>query len=233
MAKNVRIYDDGTYLRNNPTWHEEDSAWKVRQISRLLEETSLDPTTVYEVGCGAGGVIAGLAARRPQQRFVGFEISPQALDLCRTKVIENLDFLLGDIRDLNPEVADVLMAIDVVEHVEDYLGFLREIRCYAKHHVFHIPLDLSVQTVLRSSPILQARADFGHLHTFSKETALATLTDAGYEIVRWAYTPTSIELPNRSRRAQVFSVPRRACFALHPDLAVRVLGGYSLLVLAR
>ncbi len=28
-------------------------------------------------------------------------------------------------------------------------------------------------------------------------------------------------------------LPRMLCFAIHPDLTVRVLGGYSLLVLAR
>ena len=26
------IYTDGTYLRNNPDWHADDSAWKARHI---------------------------------------------------------------------------------------------------------------------------------------------------------------------------------------------------------
>jgi 2-polyprenyl-3-methyl-5-hydroxy-6-metoxy-1,4-benzoquinol methylase len=48
---------------------------------------------------------------------------------------------------------DVVMAIDVFEHVEDYLGFIRRLRVKGEYKVFHIPLDLSVQTVLRVSPI--------------------------------------------------------------------------------
>lgn len=35
------IYTDGSYLANNPSWHEEDSPWKARQIIRLLEANRL------------------------------------------------------------------------------------------------------------------------------------------------------------------------------------------------
>ena len=79
------------------------------------------------------------------------------------------------------------MAIDVFEHVEDYFGFLRKLREKAEYKIFHIPLDLSVQTVLRSSPIIKGRKSVGHIHYFTKETALETLKDTGYEIIDYFY----------------------------------------------
>ena len=40
------IYTDGTYLRNNPEWHADDSAWKADHVARLLERNALAPKTV-------------------------------------------------------------------------------------------------------------------------------------------------------------------------------------------
>ena len=67
--------------------------------------------------------------------------------------------------------------------------------------------------------------------TSSKETALRTLTDVGYKIVDHFYTPRCIELGNLLVQ-RMARLPRVLSFAALPDLTVRVLGGYSLLVLA-
>lgn len=53
----VQIYDDGTYLTNNPTWHEEDSAWKSQQIMKIIDKNTLSFNTICEVGCGAGEIL--------------------------------------------------------------------------------------------------------------------------------------------------------------------------------
>jgi len=70
----------------------------------------------------------------------------------------------------------------------------------------------------------------GHLHYFSKDTALAVLQETGFRIVGHRYTPSGIERP-KSTRSRIAALPRRLAFKINPDLAVRVLGGYSLLVL--
>jgi hypothetical protein len=121
--------------------------------------------------------------------------------------------------------------LDVFEHVEDYMGLVRSVRCTAKQKLFHIPLDLSVQAVLRKNGLLLRRDHHAHLHYFTKETALRTLTDVGYTIVDYFYTPRCIELGDLLVQ-KIARTPRQLCFALSADLTVRVLGGYSLLVLA-
>jgi Methyltransferase domain len=228
------IYGDGTYLSKNPTWHEEDSPWKARQIGRMLRKNSIDPSTVCEIGCGAGEILNCLANDYGANvLFSGYEISPQAFELCKTKEKQNLHFFLRDLSDEREDSFDVVMAIDVFEHVEDYCGFLRKLRARGKYKVLHIPLDLSVQTVLRSSPILRRRAAIGHIHYFTKETALATLRDTGYEVVDYFYTHSSLELPNHAWKTNLLKLPRKLFFSIHQDLAVRILGGFSLLVLAK
>lgn len=228
----TQIYSDGTYLEKNPSWHEEDSPWKALQIRKLLARNSLSPKTVCEIGCGAGEILSQLQEAFEGTEFYGYEISPQAFELCAKKSRPNLTFRLADLLEEDRRY-DVVLAIDVFEHVEDYFGFLRKLKDRAEHKIFHIPLDLSVQMVLRAAPIIERRSSVGHIHYFTKETALATLTDTGYEILDYFYTPGSLELPNRDWKARLLKIPRRLAFSIHRDLAVRVFGGYSLLVLAR
>jgi hypothetical protein len=128
---------------------------------------------------------------------------------------------------------DIVMAIDVFEHVEDYFGFLRKLKPKGDYKIFHIPLDLSVQKVLRSWPIIKARKNLGHIHYFTKETALETLIDTGYEIVDYFYTAGSLVSPNQKWRARLMTAPRKFAYSLNKELTVRILGGYSLLVLAK
>jgi cyclopropane fatty-acyl-phospholipid synthase-like methyltransferase len=228
------IYEDGAYLANNPKWHEEGSLWKSKQITKMLNKHNIIPSSVCEVGCGAGEILNCLTNNFGDKvAFYGYDISPQAFEICSKKEKHNLHFFLNDLLDEEGMTFELVMAIDVFEHVEDYFGFLRKLKNKGAHKIFHIPLDLSVQMVLRSAPIMEARSSVGHIHYFTKETALATLKDTGYEVVDYFYTKHSLDLPNRGWKADLMNLPRRFFFALHRDLTVRILGGFSLLVLAK
>ncbi len=228
------IYNDGTYLEVSGSWHEEDSPWKARQILKMLDRHGLEPATICEVGCGAGEILRQIADSLGHDRsYVGLDISPQAIAIASEKTAPHLRFARGDILSMETPVFDLLMAIDVFEHVEDYIGFLRSIRTRGAYKLFHIPLDMNVQMVLRGTPIRRVRDLVGHIHYFSKDTALATLEDAGYHVVDHFYTPNMLELPHIGWRGQLMRLPRKLAYSLHPDLAARILGGYSLMVLAR
>ena len=228
------IYTDGTYLNQNPNWHQDDSAWKADHIQSLLTRNGIvEPASICEVGCGAGEIVRILTERfPPATQFVGYDISPMAYALCQQKAGGNLSYKLGDI--LEDSVSyDVVMAIDVFEHVEDYFTFLRKLRGKGKFKVFHIPLELSVRNVVQRKPLLDARRSVGHIHHFSRETAIAALEDTGYQIIDHFYTSGRTELPGLSWKSRVMKWPRRMVYRVAPDAAVRVLGGYSLMVLAR
>jgi SAM-dependent methyltransferase len=227
------IYRNGSYLDKNPSWHIEESPFKVRQIQRMIMRQNLAPKTVCDVGCGAGLVLAELQPHLPSDCVCwGYDVSPDAIAMCANRGNENLHFRLCDIRkDKCDTFFDLLLMLDVFEHVEDYMGLVRAVRSTAKQKLFHIPLDLSVQAVLRKNGLLLRRDHHAHLHYFTKETALRTLTDVGYTIVDYFYTPRCIELGDLLVQ-KIARIPRTLCFALFPELTVRVLGGYSLLVLA-
>ncbi len=227
------IYTDGTYLRNNPTWHADDSAWKARHVAGILARNGVAPRTVCEVGCGAGEVLRNLAREMPEvDRLTGYDISPDAYAICRRKAGGRLDFRLANLLEEDAHY-DLAMAIDVFEHVEDYFAFLRGMRTKATHKVFHIPLELSALMVARARPLIDQRRAVGHIHHFSKETALAALEDTGYRVLDHCYTSGRTELGGLGWKSQLLKWPREALYRMNRDAAARLLGGYSLLVLAR
>jgi SAM-dependent methyltransferase len=226
------IYTDGTYLRNNPDWHSDDSPWKAAHVARMLERHGIAPATVCEVGCGAGEILKSLSTRlEPGTRFFGYEISPDAYRLCARKNGGNFAFKLANLLD-EPAHFDLVMAMDVFEHVEDCFTFLRKLRGKGKHKIFHIPLDLSAMSLARGGKLLDMRRSVGHIHYFSKETALALLEDTGYKVIDHFYTSGATELGGLGWKSKLMKGPRQALYAMNPDAAARMLGGYSLLVLA-
>lgn len=228
------IYANGEYYRKNPTWDIEDSPWKAREILCMLKRNKLAPKAVCEVGCGAGEILKCIQEKMDKNCvFSGYEISKEAYELCKQKANDKLYFKFGDIlREKNTRF-DLVLLIDVIEHIEDYIGFLKAIKEKGEFKIFHIPLDVSVQSVFRKNRMLKDRKTVGHIHYFTKDMALHALKDAGHEVLDWFYTATSIELKPRSIRRYLARLPRSILFAINKDFAVRIMGGYSIMVLTR
>ena len=226
------MYETDLYAQNNPTWHEGDAPWKARQIERMIKQNKLDFKDICEIGCGTGEILLNLEREFPDVQLSGYEIAPQAYERAVVKSTSSTSFYLEDLLASADKHFDLLLAIDVMEHVEDYLSFLKKLRPMARYKILHIPLDLSVQSLARARPILDLRRDVGHIHYFFKQTALASLEDCGYRVVDHFYTASRLELPNQARSSRFMRLPRKALYSVSADLAVRVLGGYSLMVLA-
>jgi len=64
---------------------------------------------------------------------------------------------------------------------------------------------------------------YAHLHYFSKETALRTLEDAGYEVLDYFYTPRSVELGSAPGPAASETTRGNCCPPSTKDLAARLL----------
>jgi hypothetical protein len=220
------IYNNGSYLAAHPTWDAEHSPWKAKHVSRMLKKHELNPITVAEVGCGAGEIILSLSQDMPQASFLGYEVSVDAFQLARVKQTDRVNFVLDDITIKNVRY-DLLLTMDVFEHVDDYLGFLRNLRGKSEYKIFHIPLDLSCHSLLRDIP-MRNRESVGHLHYFTRNTALATLRDCGYEVIDDFYTACIEVHPTKFS-----TLVRRAAYKMSPDATVLLLGGYALMVLAR
>lgn len=227
-------YLDGTYLENNPSWDREDAAWKANLVATILNDYQIHPYSICEVGCGTGDILHNLRARFPLANLFGYDISPQLKKFWANNenAVGGVTFNLGNFHELNSIRHDVLLMLDVFEHVRDPFTFLEKSRTHAHKFVFHIPLDLSASGVARKAPLLDVRRGVGHLHSYTKDLALETLADCGYKIIDWRYTGASFNSPNQTWKTRLASVPRRLFYWINKDAGVRLLGGETLLVLA-
>lgn len=223
------VYLNGDYLSKNPEWHVEDSFWKSQQIFELLKRNTIDPESIAEVGCGAGEILFQLTKLYQNASSVGYEISPDAFKLTSNRSNERLRFVNES--HLNDDLQfQVLLLIDVFEHVDDYIGFLKSIKQKSEFQVFHIPLDISVQSILRDG-MIKMREQAGHLHYFSATTAIATLEYCGFKVLDCFFTKNFEGLPSGSWKATLLRLPRKLLFAISPKFMVKILGGCSLIVL--
>lgn len=244
-----KIYLNGQYFAANPTYHKEDAEWKSNEIISLIMKNNLSPTSILDIGCGTGEILSLLKKKISDSKmwvaqgyrsdeserikYFGFDISPEAVEIAKLKEEEsNIRFFCDDITKSEGIYTDLLLSIDVFEHIENYLEFLKNIKNRADFKIFHIPLDMTVHMVLRNSPIIYSRQKYGHLHYFSKDTALLTLRDTGYEIMDWKYTPTMF-MNDRKKATKLLNIIRRFVFRFNADIPVRIFGDYSLLVLAK
>jgi len=230
-----QLYEDGEYWRKNETYHEEDAEFKAANCCDLLASAGVAKASmsVVDVGCGSGGFIQGLAARM-EGEFLGIDVSPQAVERARQiRTMTNATFETLNVQDLEGRY-DLVTSNDVFEHVDDYIGFLRHIRTKGDRFYFNIPLDMTVLSVLRGA-YLKSREQLGHLHYFSKGSALATLEHAGYDVVAWAYNSTVLHKlrTKRTLKSALAAGPRLALGALNADFAVNLFGGASLGVVCR
>jgi hypothetical protein len=140
---------------------------------------------------------------------------------------------LGDFFSLNQSPFDLVLVLDVLEHLGDPFSFLEQLRAHGDRVIFHFPLDLSAMTVLRESPLLYVREKVGHIHYFTKGLALALLEESGYEVIEARYTGAAFSTPQRSPRTRFAGWLRRLVCAVNRDIGARLLGGETLMVLAR
>jgi SAM-dependent methyltransferase len=222
---------NGEYLRNNPSWHVEFAAWKAGNIMRLLDTKKLHPKTVCEVGCGAGEVLRLLHSKMDNDcTFFGCDVSPQAIELAKSRERERLSFKVADLGEIETPVFDLMLVLEVIDHVEDYYGFLRMLKSRSELKIFSFSLDICAQMALRKGALLKRHVVRAHRHHFNQELALQTLRETGFEIIDYQYPPNPVDA---GKLAKLSRPIRKIFFNLAPDFAVRLLGGYSLLVLAR
>lgn len=182
-APTCATYQTGQYWDVHSSFHEEDAGFKVANFRRLIGLTRSDTAdlSLLDIGCASGEFLRRL---RPHfdGRLVGCDLSTAAIDRAKASTTAGaIDFELGSVDDLD-ETFDIVTLNDVFEHVDDYIGFLRQVRDVGTTFYFHIPLDMYVLSLARHT-YMSARRRFGHLHYFTPPSAVATLECCGYEVV--------------------------------------------------
>lgn len=230
------LYTSGEYFKKKPTWDDEDTEWKAGIIAKLIKLNHVIINDAIEVGCGAGGVLRHLSLLFPSAKsWKGYDISADAIALANKKSTDKISFYNEDfVNSDNTKQVDLLLCIDVLEHVDDYYGFLQKLHSRSIYYIFHIPLDLSCRSLLKPHIMLEQRNSVGHLHYFSKEIIEWALKDTGFTVIDWVYTKPEIDLnPSKSIKSKSKKLLRNFSFSINKDISAKLWGGYSMMILVK
>jgi len=226
-------YLSSDYIEKNPSWDSEDAPWKVSHVTALIADHPMHIDSICEVGCGSGACLAGMRKYIADVALYGYDIAPDAAGFWPEYVNQKIHFESGDFLTMATPRFDLILMLDVLEHVVDPHDFLCKIKNRADHFIFHFPLDLSASSVLREAPLLHVRRKVGHIHYFTKGLALELLDECGFEVVEARYTGAAFNAPQATLRTRLAQFPRRLVYMLNKDFGVRLLGGETLMVLAK
>jgi SAM-dependent methyltransferase len=158
-------------------WGDQQQFGPVHQHQRneLLRLTSkLNVRTVLDVGCGGGDNLAALASAIPDLELSGVDVSPQALALASRRV-PSARLLELDVQQRRlDESFDLVMAIQVIEHLSDDTTALRNMSSMAKKWV--------LVTTMRGRMRPSERV-IGHFRNYSDADLRSKAESAGLEVV--------------------------------------------------
>ncbi len=226
-----KLFYEKNYLENNPSWHSEDSYFKSNIIQKIIKNNKIKFKNFCEVGCGVGKIVENISLNYKKKSFFGYEISKTAYKMCNKK-LKNVKYFNKSIEGINKKF-DIILCADVLEHVENPYLFLRNIKKKSKFQIFHVPLDLSVNSILRKSILLNVRENVGHLHLYTKDLILHDLKKFDFEIIDYYYTFNPNIYKSGTYLQKFIAVIRNFFSFFNKDLAANLLGGYSVLILTK
>lgn len=217
---------EADYLKKNFDWHQSDANEKAKWIAPYIIGQE-----IAEIGCGSGGILKSLSTQYPSKNFTGYEISKIAYDLflknCNSNIkYKNIDFFLDN------KKYDQILAIDLIEHLNNPFEFLVNLRNYSNRFIFHIPLEFNL-IYLFFNKHLDTYDQYGHLHFFDKNFIIKLLKDTGYCFDAWEFTPIALIKKEKNYKSKMLNNLRSILFKFNKELTVKILGGYSLLCICR
>ena len=148
---------------------------------------------VLEIGCGSGGTLKHLRASRKIDYALGIELVPEAAALAKL-VFDRVE--VGNVEtfpltDLEPQSFDLILALDVLEHLADPATVVRKLRELlipggrlivsipnVSHYSVAFPLFLRGHWRYTEEGLL----DRTHLRFFVEKTAVELIASAGLSI---------------------------------------------------
>jgi SAM-dependent methyltransferase len=163
-------------------WRTLGARTKAEHVVALCERAALRPAHVVEIGCGAGSLLAELAAREVAPRLDGFDVSAPAIDITRSHDIPGVraEVFDGARVPVDDRAYDLAVLSHVLEHVPDPAALLAEAARVARWVLVEVPLEDN-RSAARPAKRAEA-ARIGHIQFFDRAAVRALCRDACLEI---------------------------------------------------
>ena len=184
--------------RNNPLKQSKQSyyyGFARPDVIEAIIKNKLPAGKVLEIGCAGGATGKNLKEKLPVEFYVGIDISPEAVDIAKNHLdrvivanIENTD--LASEYGLKPGEFDLLLTLDVLEHLYNPWDILAELTYYIKPGGYVVASLPNIQNITIVQDLLKGNwqyqeagiLDATHLRFFTLEAARNMFGGAGLTI---------------------------------------------------
>lgn len=188
MIDATHLYTTGDYGIQHQDWHLADAPNKVQDIfaglQAVVETSGKTKLKVADIGTGVGGVLAE-TAKQLRQSYpnlevtpIGFEIAPSAVEVGR-QLFPDLDIRQKPLEQSDGPF-DLVMFIDVLEHLENPWEMLRLARATGDYMVIRQPLLESFST-FRHNNYQDQREHWGHIGYFNYHSFIDMAATTGWK----------------------------------------------------
>jgi len=216
---------NSTYAERHPRWHAQDSGHKARAVWSFAQRLGISPSHVVDVGCGAGGVTARLGHVWPVVE--GWDTSAEAIAIAKREHPQ-CSFTHGAF-ERSGQRADLILCLDVVEHVAGDVALMKALSGCAEHLIFRVPLDWSVLDACRPTRLQESLDHWGHVQLYDRRLLAQRLGEAGLTMHAITYDRVPPG-PPRTWAGHVTGALRTLGDTTHPAPFAWLLGGWSVLV---
>lgn len=175
----------------NGRWERKNQKLIFRHTATIGLLSKLNSESVLDVGCGDGLLQEHIAERLLKVATTGIDLSEVAVEKAKEKHIPNATFMAADVIAAGipypPNTFDVVIALDVLEHLFVPETLLREMKRASKRHlIIGVPnfssFPARVQTLIGKVPE-NNHPKKGHAYWFNYHILSKMLDDNGLTII--------------------------------------------------
>ncbi|MDD1776995.1 MAG: class I SAM-dependent methyltransferase, partial [Candidatus Helarchaeota archaeon] len=163
---------------------------------------------LLEVGCATGELLA--LARSRGASTIGLEISDYAAEVAKSR--HGLDVRVGSLesQQFTSNTFDLVIALEVIEHVPSPITFLREISRILKPGGFVCLSTPNYRCARRwGERWMGFQMSFEHIYFFSDEVLMRMATFSALTTLLWATTGTGLWPPERAHAFSVRNIVKK------------------------
>jgi SAM-dependent methyltransferase len=182
---NIEEYEKMFKLEEKYWWF----VGKWRLMSFLLESSNLtEDARILDVGCGCG---LGLSRLSRYGTVVGVDKQPEALRYCRSRLSSaSLVRASAELLPFKRETFDLIVALDLLEHLDDDGAFLRELLYLCKPKA-KVMISVPCYQILFS----EHDKALHHKRRYSRSGISNKALDAGFTVIRATFFNMVLFLP--------------------------------------
>ena len=183
-----QFFYDTIYRTESEHWWYRVRRSMVRRLIRHYGfEAEASKPQILDVGCGVGAVLADI---QDLGECYGVDASPEAVEFCRKRNIQNIVQADSSSMPYPSNRFDIALCLDVLEHVGDDLETISEIYRVLKPGGIAIIFVPAFSFLWGTSDVVSH-----HLRRYTRPELLSKAKKAGFSPVRSSYFNTFLFLP--------------------------------------